>query len=326
MLVSCCGSLAALWSPGAINIYLIVQATGLSWSKVFIPGVIMAVLGMGLSTLMEMGVKGEGPSPSDDQASRQAPADPAVPDRSSAPESAASVAAPALGSADASCGASNIRSADGRRVFHVLLVALIFIVAVAILDRTGVGTAAGRSVIAGAAIALGWIFTLRRKPGIGASFREYWEIGTSKVADIAPFFVAMGVFSTGIEESGFLAIAGPILQTMAGHLGGASVILIALLIIAMSLVGLHPFITIVLFGKILAHAAIPLPQITIALAITSGSLTAYMLTPFAGVIMAIARSLEVRAVDVALKWNWRFCALFFAMTIGFAFAWGAFFG
>jgi hypothetical protein len=205
-------------------------------------------------------------------------------------------------------------------------VALIFIVAVAFLDRTGLGTAAGRSVIAGAAIAIAWTLTLRRLPGIGASLREYWEIGTSKVADIAPFFVAMGVFSTGIEESGFLAIAGPILQTIAGHLGGASVILIALLIIVMSLVGLHPFITIVLFGKILAHAAIPLPPLTIALAITSGSLTAYMLTPFAGVIMAIARSLEVRAIDVALYWNWRFCALFFAMTIAFAFAWGACFG
>jgi hypothetical protein len=83
---------------------------------------------------------------------------------------------------------------------------------------------------------------------------------------------------------------------------------------------------IVLFGKILAYVVIPLPQITVALGIMTGSVTAYMVTPFAGVIMALARSIEVRSIDVAFNWNWRFCSLFFMAGIVFAFAWGAVFG
>jgi hypothetical protein len=104
------------------------------------------------------------------------------------------------------------------------------------------------------------------------------------------------------------------------------VILVALLIVAASLIGLHPFFTIALFGKILDYVDIPLPQITIALGILTGSVTAYMATPFAGVIMAISRSIEVRAIDVAFNWSWRFCSLFFVMVTAFAFAWGAGFG
>jgi len=43
--------LSVLWSPGAVNLSLVAQATGLSWSQVFIPGFVLAFLGMGASSL-----------------------------------------------------------------------------------------------------------------------------------------------------------------------------------------------------------------------------------------------------------------------------------
>jgi len=286
--------LAALWAPGAINIYLIVQATGLSWSRVFIPGIIIAVLGMGLSTLMELGSR-EGTT---------LPADKLKTDYTD----------------------KRLSRVERGRVAQVLVVAVLFVVVVALMDRFGIGASSGRSVLAGALIALGWTLTLSGKPGIPGAFAEYWREGTLKVADIAPFFVAMGIFSTGIEGSGFLELAGPVLRSISLYLGGASVILIALLIVATSLVGLHPFITIVLFGKILAYTALPISPLTVALSLSVGSVTAYMVTPFAGVIMAIAKSIEVRTIDVAFNWNWRFCAIFFVVTTIFAFIWGGYFG
>ena len=50
--------LAALWAPGAINLYLVVQATGVAWSAILLPGIVVALLGLGLSFWMERGKKG----------------------------------------------------------------------------------------------------------------------------------------------------------------------------------------------------------------------------------------------------------------------------
>jgi len=47
--------LAALWAPGAINLYLVVQATGVAWSAILLPGIVLALLGLGLSFWMETG-------------------------------------------------------------------------------------------------------------------------------------------------------------------------------------------------------------------------------------------------------------------------------
>jgi len=286
--------LAALWAPGAINIYLIVQATGLSWSKVFIPGILIATLGIGLSMLMESRTP-DNQNPSAIELSDDTDDKPAT------------------------------RNESGK-VIQVIAVAIVFVVVVALMDQFGIGASSGRSVLAGALIALGWTLVLSGKPGVPEAFTEYWREGTLKVADIAPFFVAMGVFSTGIEGSGFLELAGPVLQSISQFLGPASVILIAFLIVVTSLVGLHPFITIVLFGKILAYTNLSISPLTVALSLSAGSITAYMVTPFAGVIMAIARSIGVRTIDVAFNWNWRFCSIFFVITIVFAFLWGAWFG
>ena len=59
-----------------------------------------------------------------------------------------------------------------------------------------------------------------------------WLQGTLKVADIAPFFVAMGVFSGALEQSGLLEMAAPFLKSVAGSLGSGSIIFIALGIVA----------------------------------------------------------------------------------------------
>ncbi|MFZ3109801.1 MAG: hypothetical protein WA234_03820 [Rectinemataceae bacterium] len=193
--------LAALWSPGAVNLYLVVQASGLTWSKVFLPGFILACLGMGVSYLVE-------------------------------------------------------------------------------------------------------VFGTHRNEELKAECRD---IEVPVGAD-APFGQA-----PGLEAK---AGGGQILHVIAVA-GG---------IVAGSIVGLHPFITIVLFGKILSYIALPIPPITVALALAVGGAAAYMVTPFAGVIMTISRLIDTKAVDVALRWNWRFSILFFAAGLVYAFGWGALFG
>lgn len=281
--------LSVLWSPGAVNLSLVVQATGLSWSKVFIPGFILAVLGMGASSLTELfGSHGK---------------DSLLPlaDRSPTAE-------------------------KGGRITHVLGVVVLFILLVAVLERLNIGVSSGRTVLAGLLVALAWTLSQARRPGMKAVLKTHWQEGLLKAGDIAPFFVAMGIFSTALEASGFLETVAPLIKTAADSLGAASVILIAGIIAAASLIGLHPFITIVLFGKVLSYVSLPIPPITIALALSVGGAAAYMITPFAGMIMIMSRLIGVKAADIALRWNWRFSLTFLAGGLLYAFAWGALFG
>ncbi len=281
--------LSILWSPGAVNLSLVAQATGLSWSKVFIPGFILAFLGMGASALTELiGSRGNNSLlPQED------------------------------GHSD---------GAKGGRVLHMLGIVASFILLVVFLERLKIGTSTGRTVLAGLVLSLVWTLSQARRPGMKAALKNHWQDGLLKAGDIAPFFVAMGFFSTSLEASGFLEAAAPFINTAANSLGSASVILIAGIIAAASLIGLHPFITIVLFGKVLSYLSLPIPPITIAMALSVGGTAAYMITPFAGMIMIMSRLIGVKAADIALRWNWRFSLAFLAGGLLYAFAWGALFG
>jgi len=143
---------------------------------------------------------------------------------------------------------------------------------------------------------------------------------------VGPFFVAIGVFSQGLQRSGILDYQGPAIRTAIGALGPVSIVLAAALIVALSIVGLHPFITIVLFGTLLSEAGLSVPPLTIALALSVGGAAAYMISPFAGVIMTLARLLDVKPSDLAIRWNWRYSLSFMTLGLIFSFAWGKLFG
>lgn len=293
--------LAALWSPGAVNLFLVVQATGLSWSAVALPGFLLALFGMVLSFLLE---------------SRKGgildPAPAATTEVTVGPEEAGAAPPPVSGSKS--------------RAWHVVLVAAAFVLAVVLLEGLGIGTSSGRILMAGLMTASLWLISLARLPGLPSILRSYWTEGLLKTADIAPFFVAMGLFSGALENSGAMGFVGPVIEEASVFLGAATVVPIGLLIILGSLIGLHPFITIVLFGKMLMHASLPVPTLTVALSLAVGGAAAYMVSPFAGVIMTVSKLIGAKASDVAIRWNWRFGLSFYATGMVFAFAWGAVFG
>jgi hypothetical protein len=77
---------------------------------------------------------------------------------------------------------------------------------------------------------------------------------------------------------------------------------------------------------VLSYVSLPISPITTALALSVGGAAAYMITPFAGMIMIMSRLIGVKAADITLRWNWRFSLAFLAGGLIYAFAWGAFFG
>jgi len=291
--------LAALWSPGAVNLYLVVHSTGLSWSAVFVPGLLLALLGMGLSPLFELCTGGLGRRGG--RIENEAP----------------------LPASDPRGGLH----ASTNRFWHILVAALAFVAAVYLLERLDIGSPSTRMIQAGALLATLWILLLSgRKRRLVEELSSYWRQGLFKAGEVGPFFVALGLFVGALELSGLMGATEPFLREGARALGWGSVPLLGLLIILGSLVGLHPFVTIVLFGKVLMGADLPLPPLTLALGLSVGGAAAYMVSPFSGVATTLSRLIGARTVDLALTWNWRFALLFFATGMAFAFAWGAAFG
>lgn len=303
--------LAALWAPPAINLYLVVQATGVAWSALLLPGIVLALIGFGLSYWMETWKGGI--------------------IRDSALECAELARRADCAAADERSITSGQRergkfSHEDAAIFHVVLVAASIVGIVFILEKLGVGQAYTRIMLAGIIVTLVWTLLLFDKTRFVAALQEYWDDGILKVRDMGPFFVAMGIFSGALESSGILKLISPSIQAAASWLGILSVAVLPLIMIALSVVGFHPFITIVLFGKILAATPMPLPILSIALSLAVGGAAAYMISPFAGIIMSISRYTGAKASQISVRWNGKYSIAFFFIGVIFSVGWGTIVG
>jgi hypothetical protein len=291
----------ALWAPGAVNVFLVLEATGVSWSELFIPGIILSVIGIGISFLLELRTLGNAPLTSGAKEVK--------------PES--SVA----------CGIRKAAPAS-----HILVVTAVFLVVAFAMEKITYGAVYNRIILAGCLVSLAWLALLAtnaRYCGPSALrdiLADHWKTGILKSGDLAPFFIAMGAFSGSLEQSGLMEAIRPSLSSVAVSVGPVAVAAIPILLVLLGLVGIHPFITIVLFGKIVEGAALSVSPVTIALLLAVGGVISYTVSPFTGIIMTIAKLIGAKASDVAVRWNWVFCVVFSVVGIAFSFIWGSLFG
>ena len=310
--------LATLWAPPAINLYLVGQATGIPWSQLLMPGILLAMIGFGLSYWAELrhGVIAE----------------------KSKNVGRANVL-PMGHTPNASCNNANHREifrpskisrCSGRNenaaMLHVGIAALSIVGIVFFLEKKGIGASYTRIMLAGAIISAIWSLTLHDSCRFRAAAHEYWDDGLLKVRDMGPFFVAMGIFSRSLQSSGILDAITPFIQHSAEQLGLFAVVLLPLVMIGLSVIGFHPFITIVLFGTILAATPMKLPMLSIALSLAVGGAASYMISPFAGIIMSISRYTGAKASQISIKWNGAYSIAFFIVGVLFAIAWGTIIG
>lgn len=285
-------ALASLWAPGAINLFLVVQATGVSWQKLFFPGVILGVIGVLISYLLEARVN-------------------YTPESSKTVDEGEAV----------DVGDNQTR----HKVWHIILVVVSLSALTLLFDRFDLGASSSTVILAGVVVSFVWIFQMRRQSGLNQSLRNYWENGILKAADIAPFFISIGMFSAALEQSGIILRVQGSLLNYTTHLGFYAIVLIPLVQIIFSVFGIHPFVSIVMFGKILTSMHLPISSVTLALCLALGGSISYMVSPFAGVIMAIAKFTGAKAEDVAIRWNWLFSIIYFIVGVFFAYHWGIFF-
>ncbi|EIW12990.1 putative membrane protein [Lactiplantibacillus pentosus KCA1] len=281
-------TLGTLWAPGAATIFLISTVTKVSWTQLFVPCLILGVLGLVLAYVME----------------RKQPY--------------LSVA-PTTGHMATQTATTEHASLVSLVIAVIGLLALSFA-----LMAAKIASSMTAVTLAGLLTVIVWCLLLAVKPT--AKRREfnatlktagttYWRNGLASGAALAPFFVGIGTFTYGFQHS---IVSTTLTHTLApgfAQLGWSLVILIPIIVILVSLIGIHPLASVALIGKIIMSMHIGLSPLLVALSLNIGSVGAYMLSPFAGIVMIVAMRLNVSPATVSIRWNWQFCLAFLITSL-----------
>ena len=281
-------TLGTLWAPGAATIFLISTVTKVSWTRLFIPCLILGLLGLGLAYTMEhhQAYMQETPTAVDQNIQRK----------------------------------SGARASLLELVFAVVtLLVLSFS-----LMENHVATSMTAVTLAGLLVVLVWTGLLRFKrgnqrsafnPTLKKAVRSYWHQGIASGASLAPFFVGIGTFTYGFQHSTVSTQLTATLTPTFTYLGWWLVLLIPIIVVLVSLIGIHPLASVALIGKVVMAMPISLSPLLIALSLNIGSVVAYMLSPFAGIVVIVATLLNVNPGTVSVRWNWKFCSVFLGLSV-----------
>ncbi|EEU30741.1 hypothetical protein HMPREF0501_00146 [Limosilactobacillus coleohominis 101-4-CHN] len=175
--------------------------------------------------------------------------------------------------------------------------------------------------LAGLVVILLWLLVLQasdrdHQQTIKAG-KKYLQSGLLRGGSLAPFFVAIGLFSNVFEHSQVSKTIGQGLAPAIGYLSWGALASIPLLVVGLSLVGVHPLASVTLLGQIMMGISLPFNALAIALALNIGSVLAYMMSPFAGIVVVIANILGISSTTISLKWNGKYCLLLLVVSLIF---------
>lgn len=281
-------TLALFWAPGAIIILLVMQVTHVAWSELFLPGLLLSLMGLLTSYLLE-------------HFSR--------------------LNKPIVSISEALHTSSSIAKNAPKQTAHILLVILSLIVCISLFENFSVAAGTGRILLAGLIVSTIWIAYYRKRAELKTVLKNYGESGIMQATDFSVFFIAVGLFAGAVDHSGILGYIQPLLQESVNHLGIFSVIVIPLLFILVSICGIHPLVLAIIFGKILLAVSLPLPPVSIALILLLSASISFIISPFAGMSLMTAKYLNVTPLEVSIKWNLLFCTLFLIEGLMFAYFW-----
>jgi len=282
-------AMVLFWAPGAVIMLLVLQVTNVSWFNLFVPGFLLSLIGLATAYLLEHFTRLNKPILA------------VVTKQTVLPETVALAY---------------------RQSVHIFLVVIGLLVLISCFEFLSLGSGTGRILLAGLLVSGIWLLYYRNHPQLSSIFQRYWDNGVMKSVDLSVFFIAMGLFAGAVDESGILSSIQPFLQNIVNQLGVYSIIAVPIIYILIAVAGIHPLILTVIFGKILMTLALPLPALSIALLLLLAGTISFTLSPFAGMILMTAKFLNVKPIDVAVRWNAVFAGLFFIEGIIFICLWG----
>jgi len=269
------------WAPGAVSVLLVMEATGINWYEIFLPGIAMSIIGLVTSVAMEWSCR----------------------------LSPAQLASGGMSDEDSRAGFEE--GYAWRKIGDIIIVVAGMIVCILAYERIVDTTVSYRIMLAGLTVASLWLLKYHSHPKRTQVMINYWKNDVAKVIDIAGLLVAMSIFAKAIDTVGFLEYFQPLIIRLDNGYGGILLVIIPLVIVVLSVIGLHPFITVVLIGKMLSGLQPDIPALLLAMSLSLGCVTSYLLSPFAGLILTLSSFLNRSPAEISLKWNGVFGIILF---------------
>lgn len=279
-------TLGTLWAPGAATIFLISTITKVPLQKIFLPSLVLGILGLVLSYLFS---KNKPFMLSDLHTVKKQQ--------------------------------TQNDSQDLWKVGQILIAIVILLTTAFTLIELKIGEAMTDVAIAGLAVVLVWILLLQKNSiahnKTKTAFQNYYNKGIINGGSLASFFVAIGLFSHAFGQSPISKMIGNTISPFIASLSWDALILIPILVVALSIIGIHPLASVTLLGQILVGIHLPFSILAIALALNIGSVLAYMTSPFAGIVVVLVNIIHEKPMTVSLRWNGRYCIALLVLAVIF---------
>ena len=285
-------ALVVLWTPTAVNIVIVCSITGATWQELAVPGLSIGLIGLLLSNILEY---------------RQ------------------------IDTYRRITVSDSIQVSDEdfalakRKLVHILAVVLGLISLVVYFGYLNIGSNTAQVMLAGLIIAAIWIAANRNSSLLRRYWQSYLDVEVLKMLDLSVMFFAISIFSQGMEAAGVLEMLVPLLGFIYTQVGVGIAAVLSVLIIALAYIGVHPFGAMVIIGNIIMSMDLGISPVIISLAILLGASIAYILSPFAGMVLTMSKFMNVAPLTVSLKWNGWYSLVYFSAAIAFIYAYGYWF-
>lgn len=208
----------------------------------------------------------------------------------------------------------NVEKPDWMRIFHIAAALISIAVLIMIMEKLHFSDNFGRMLLSILLAALVWIATQNGKNKDREGRKLWWERTLLGNTDLVIFFISMGLFSAGLQAAHVPEILTVIFSGYIKIPDAGFLVLMPLIIILLSMIGIHPFVSMMVVGPLIADMGLGIAPLKLALAICLGGCEAYMLSPFSGVILTLSSELQIPVMKIGFVNNIKITAAFFVLS------------
>lgn len=201
-----------------------------------------------------------------------------------------------------------------KKIGQLVLVMAIITIGISVFEKAGFSTSIGRLLVITLLVAFVWLLMQTGKDFFKEVLSQWWNNKLPKNGDLSSFFISMGIFSAAISYSG---IENIMIQLANNHpllFQTGAIWTLPLIIAMLSLIGIHPFVSVLMVGPIMAGMNLPYSNLQMGLAMSLGCCVSYMISPFAGLILTLSNGLNEKPSHICFNVNLFFAVLYYVLT------------
>lgn len=290
-----------LWAPGTVTVLMSMQIFDLSWGEYFVPAITLAIIGLALGCIVGF-IKYNRHNYAEEKE----------------PESAENE----LSGTEEINKTPESDVSPKRKIIELISVLVLIVVGISGLESVGFGNASGRMIVVSLIVSAVWIAIISGRNKDEHIPKLWWTKKLPGNNDLYTFFLAMGIFSAGISYSGLNTAMAEFGATHSSIIAAGVIPALPLVIIALSLIGIHPFISVIMVGQILSSMPLGVSNLQLGLTMSLGCCLSYMVSPFAGLILTMSDNLKLTPAEICFKINLKFAILYYAAALVYIYAIG----